>query len=93
MVKILKKRRNVLLIIFAVLAGVLVFNKSFFGLIHNTFKITELNRQITALDAEYDELKKEYEKILSGDLSYLEQEARVSYNMAREGEIEFRIKK
>ena len=93
MVKILNKKRNVLLIIFAILAGVLVFNKSFFGLIHNTFKIKELNKEITALDAEYNELQNEYGKILSGDQSYLEQEARVSYNMAREGEIEFRIKK
>lgn len=93
MVKILKKKRNVLLIIFTVLAAVLVLNKSFFGLIHNTFKIRELNQKIAALDAEYNELQKEYGKILSGDQSYLEQEARVSYNMAREGEIEFRIKK
>lgn len=93
MVKILKKKRNILLIIFAVLAGVLIFNNSFFGLIHNTFKIRQLNKEISALDTEYEELKKEYDKILSGDRTYLEQEARVSYNMAHEGEIEFRIKK
>ncbi len=93
MVKILKKKRNVLLIIFAILAGVLIFNNSFFGLIHNTLKIKQLDKKITALDAEYEELNNEYNKILSGDRTYLEQEARVSYNMAQEGEIEFRIKK
>ena len=53
----------------------------------------KLNDKIAELDAEYKELETEYNKILSGDRSYLEEEARVSYNMAREGEIEFRIKK
>ena len=42
---------------------------------------------------DYEELNAEYNKILSGDRSFLEEEARVNYNMAREGEIEFRIKK
>ena len=93
MVKILKKKRNILLLACAVLAGILIFNKSFFGLIHNTVKIRKLNKEIAALDTEYEELKKEYDKILAGDLSYLEQEARVNYNMAHDGEIEFRIKK
>jgi len=93
MVKILKKKRNFFLIIFAVLAGILIFNKSFFGLLHNSLKIQELNAKISALDKEYEELKKEHEKILSGDQTYLEREARVSYNMVQEGEIEFRIKK
>lgn len=93
MVKILKKKRNILLIACAILAGVLIFNKSFFGLVHNSFKIRQLNKKISVLDTEYEELKKEYDKILAGDLSYLEQEARVNYNMAHDGEIEFRIKK
>ena len=93
MVKILKKKRNILLIACAILAGVLIFNKSFFGLVHNSFKIRQLNKKISVLDTEYEELKKEYDRILAGDQSYLEQEARVSYNMAHEGEIEFRIKK
>ena len=60
---------------------------------HNSLKMRELNKQIAALDKEYEELESEYNKIISGDRSYLEREARVSYNMAREGEIEFRIKK
>ena len=53
----------------------------------------KLNEKIIALDAEYEELNEEYNKILSGDRSFLEEEARVNYNMAHEGEIEFRIKK
>ena len=93
MVKILKNKRNILLIIFAVLAAVLLFNNSFFALLHNSVKMRKLNEKIAALDAEYKNLETEYNKILSGDQSYLEEEARVNYNMAREGEIEFRIKK
>ncbi|MCR5504336.1 MAG: septum formation initiator family protein [Elusimicrobiaceae bacterium] len=93
MVKTIKKRRNIIFIIIAVLAVVLLFNDSFLALVHNSLKIRELNKKITALDKEYKELETEYNKILSGDRSYLEKEARVNYNMAMEGEIEFRIKK
>jgi len=91
--KILKKKRNIVFLIIAVLAAVLLFNNSFLGLVHNSLKMRELNKKIAALDKEYEELESEYNKILSGDRSYLEREARVNYNMAREGEIEFRIKK
>ena len=92
MMKILNKR-NILLIILAVLIAVLVFNNSFFALFHNSIKMRNLNERLAALDKEYEELNAEYNKILSGDRSFLEEEARVNYNMAREGEIEFRIKK
>ena len=91
--KIFKNKRNILLIIVAILLAVLVFNNSFTALIHNSIKMRNLNDKIDALDAEYEELNAEYNKILSGDRSFLEEEARVNYNMAREGEIEFRIKK
>lgn len=93
MSKIFKNKRNILLIILAVLLAVLVFNDSFFALLHNSLKMRKLNDKIEELDAEYEELNKEYNKILSGDRSFLEEEARVNYNMACEGEIEFRIKK
>ena len=91
--KIFKNKRSILLILLAVLIAVLVFNDSFFALLHNSLKMRNLNERIATLDAEYEELNAEYNKILSGDQSYLEEEARVNYNMAREGEIEFRIKK
>ena len=93
MMKILKNKRNILLIVLAVLIAVLVFNDSFFALLHNSLKMRNLNERLAALDKEYEELNAEYNKILSGDRSFLEEEARVNYNMAREGEIEFRIKK
>jgi len=91
--KIFKNKRNILILILAVIAAVLVFNDSFFALLHNSLKMRKLNEKLTALDKEYEELKTEYDKILSGDRSFLEEEARINYNMAREGEIEFRIKK
>lgn len=93
MVKVIKKKRNIIFIIIAFLAAVLLFNNSFLGLVHNSLKIRELNKKIAALDSEFEELEIEYNKILSGDRSYLEKEARVNYNMAHEGEIEFRIKR
>ena len=93
MAKIFKKKRNIILLVFAVLAAVLICNNSFFGLVHNALKIRKLNKKISALDAEHEQLEREYNKILAGEQLYLEEEARVSYNMAREGEIEFRIKK
>ena len=92
-IEILKNKRNIFLIIFAVVAAILLLNRSFFALLHNSVKMRKLNEKISALDAEYEELQTEYNKILSGDQSYLEEAARVNYNMAREGEIEFRIKK
>ena len=91
--KIFKNKRNILIILLAVIVAVLVFNDSFFALLHNSLKMRKLNEKIVMLDTEYEELKTEYDKILSGDRSFLEEEARVNYNMAREGEIEFRIKK
>ena len=91
--KIFKNKRNILIILLAVIVAVLVFNDSFFALWHNSLKMRKLNERIITLDKEYEELKAEYDKILSGDRSFLEEEARVNYNMAREGEIEFRIKK
>ena len=93
MIKIFKNKRNIFLIFLAIIIAVLVLNKSFFSLLHNSIKMHKLNEKITALDAEYEELNTEYNKILSGDRSFLEEEARVNYNMARDGEIEFRIKK
>ena len=91
--KIFKNKKNIFLIVFAIVAAVLLFNSSFFALLHNSVKMRKLNERISALDAEYNELQAEYNKILSGNQSYLEEAARVNYNMAREGEIEFRIKK
>lgn len=91
--KIFKNKRNILLVVIAILLAVLVFNDSFFALLHNSLKMRNLNEKIDVLDAEYEKLNEEYNKILSGDRSFLVEEARVNYNMAREGEIEFRIKK
>ncbi len=93
MLKIFKNKRNIVLITAAIVAAVLLLNNSFFALLHNSFKMRKLNEKIDRLDAEYKELEEEYNKILSGDQSYLEEAARVNYNMALEGEIEFRIKK
>ena len=57
------------------------------------FRRKKLNNRSAALDAEYEELTEEYQKILQGDTSYLQRTARVKYHLAKPGEIEFRIEK
>lgn len=88
-----KKKRN---IFFTVLLLVIIFllcNSSFMALMHNSFTIRRLTKKSIALDKQYEELTKEYQEILSGKTNYIEDNARVKYNMASPGEIEFRIKK
>ena len=73
------------------MAAILVFNGSFFGLVHNLFAIRKFNRENAALDKEYEKLSAAYEKIQKGDMSYVQDAARVRYNMSAKGEYEFRV--
>lgn len=87
------KTKNKILILLLALAGLaLVFNNSFLGLVHNAFELKKLNRRISGLDKEHKALREEYQKILDGDKSYLENTARVKYHMKKPDELEFRIK-
>ncbi|MDR0953205.1 MAG: septum formation initiator family protein [Elusimicrobiota bacterium] len=91
--KLLKnKKQRLYIIALSILAALLVFNGSFFGLLHNMFELKKLNKQTAAIEAEYIKLKTEYDKILQGDTSYIEDTARAKYNMSAKGEIEFRFK-
>lgn len=88
------KTKNTILFLLLALAGLaLVFNGSFLSLVHNTLELRRLNRHLSALDKEHGELQEEYQKILSGDKSYLERTARIKYHMKKPGELEFRIQK
>jgi cell division protein FtsB len=93
MKKFFKSKKNILILAATVMAAVLIFNKSFFGLIHNMLMIQKLNKENAAIDKEYEQLSVEYEKIQNGDASYLEETARTKYHMSLKGEIEFRLKK
>ena len=75
-----------------IMASVLLFNGSFFGLAHNLFKIKNLKEELAAIDAEYEHLTAVYDKIKRGDTSYIEDAARARYNMSMPGEYEIRIK-
>lgn len=89
--KLFKTKKQALAVTLTAMAAFLVLNGSFFGLIHNIFELRKLNKTAAALDAEYETLTKQYKKIQDGDTSYIEDTARVKYNMSKLNEIEFRI--
>ncbi len=68
-------------------------NSSFIAVMHNSFTIRRLIKKSALLDKQYEDLSKEYQQILSGKTNYIEDNARVKYNMAKPEEFEFRIKK
>ena len=72
---------------------VVLCNNTFFALMHNSFTIRKLTKKSALLDKQYQDLNEEYQQILSGKTNYIEDNARVKYNMARPEEFEFRIKK
>jgi cell division protein FtsB len=91
MKKFFKSKKRTLILIFAIMAAFLVFNGSFFGLIHNVFTLKRLKQEDAMLDKEYEILTAEYESIRSGNTSYIETTARARYHMAKKGEVEFRF--
>jgi cell division protein FtsB len=93
MKKFFKSKKRTFILIVTAMAAFLVLNGSFLGLVHNMFTLKRLKKHHAELDIEYQKLTAEYETILSGDMSYVEDTARVKYHMARKGEIEFRITK
>ncbi len=93
MKKFFKNKKNIVFIIVFVLLLVLFGAGSFVDLIHNAFTIRTLTNKSANLDKQYKDLTKEYEDILSGKTNYIEDNARIKYNMSKPEEIEFRIKK
>ncbi|MDR1123977.1 MAG: septum formation initiator family protein [Elusimicrobiota bacterium] len=88
----LLKSKRALILAAAAMAAVLAFNGSFYGLVHNLLTIKRLNRENAELDLEYQKLSAAYAKIRGGDTSYIEEAARVRYNMSHKGEFEFRFR-
>ena len=93
MKKLSKKKRNIFFTALLLIIVFLLCNNSFMALMHNSFTIRRLTKKSILLDKQYEELTKEYQEILSGKTNYIEDNARVKYNMSRPDEIEFRIKK
>lgn len=93
MKKFLKNKRNIVLTVLFLIVLFVICNNTFFALMHNSFTIRNLTKKSAMLDKEYKNLNEEYQQILSGKTNYIEDNARVKYNMARPDEIEFRIKK
>ena len=89
----LKNKKNIFFILLFLALLFLLTHRTFMDLMHNSFTIRRLSKKSALLDKQYEELSKEYEDILSGKTDYIEDNARVKYNMAKPEEIEFRIKK
>jgi len=87
------KSRKALILAAVIMAGILVFNGSFFGLVHNLFMIKKLNKELADIDKEYARLTAVYDKIQRGDTSYIDDAARTRYNMSAPGEYEIRVQK
>lgn len=88
-----KNKKNIVFIIVFIALLVIFGAGSMVDLIHNTFTIRDLTKKTTYLDKQYKELTEEYQEILSGKTNYIEDNARIKYNMSEPSEIEFRIKK
>lgn len=93
MKKFFKNKNNIFVLIVFLVFLALLGGRSFIDLMHNSFTIRKLTKKSAYLDKQYQDLTKEYQEILSGKTNYIEDNARIKYNMAKPGEIEFRIKK
>ncbi len=91
--KLFKSSAGYYLTLIAIAAALLLLNGNFFALVHNSLQLKKLNRKAAALDIEYEKLSAEYEAILKGDASYVEDTARTKYHMALNDEIEIRLPK
>jgi cell division protein FtsB len=91
--KLLQSKKQTIVTAVLVMAALLVLNASFYGLVHNLLTIKKLNKETAEADMEYARLAAQYEKIQKGGTAYIEDAARVKYNMSAKGEIEFRLPK
>ena len=93
MKKFFKNRKNIVFIIVFIVLLAIFGAGSMVDLVHNVFTIRTLTKKSAYLDKQYKDLTEEYQEILSGKTNYIEDNARIKYNMSRPDEIEFRIKK
>lgn len=91
--KLFKSSAGYYITLIVIAAALLLFNGNFFALVHNSLQLKKLNRKVDALDIEYIKLSAEYEAILKGDTSYVEDSARTKYHMALKDEVELRLPK
>lgn len=81
------------IIISVLILVVLVFpvGNSLFNLWHNKSELRRLARKRDKLDAQYEQLLAEKKLLEEKDPAYMEQLARLRYNMVKPGEIEYRF--
>lgn len=89
---ILIKNRKLLLWTFLLIVVVCWFlGNSFLNLIHNKLEQKRLTKVSAQLDQQYEQLQAQLDLLNSQDPAYVEQLARVQYNMSRPGETEYRF--
>jgi cell division protein FtsB len=64
---------------------------SILSLWHNKSELRRLTKRRNQLDARYEQLLAEKKRLEDQDPAYMEQLARVRYNMVKPGEIEYRF--
>lgn len=81
--------------LFTVLAVILFcvgwLGRSLWSLGHNKLEMNRLQKKRVLLDKQYESLQDTFQKLQAQDPSTLEHLARTEYNMAKEGELQFRF--
>lgn len=90
MLKNIKKIKLTHIVLFGMLCFVL-FNGSFFSLVHNKMELRRLKKQNSGLDEEYVRLAVELERLQKERAPYIEELARGKYHMSAPGETEIRF--
>ena len=87
------KRKFLFITAFILLICVCWLGRSIWSLGHNKIEMIRLQKKRTELDKQYESLKETYQKLQMQDAATIEQLARIEYNMAKEGEMQFRFDK
>lgn len=74
-----------------IIVVVIFLGSSFHSLVHNKLEMRKLTRQSALLDEQHQELLRKMDLLKKKDTAYLEEVARMQYNMLKPGEIQFRI--
>lgn len=88
---LIRNRKFLLWSLVAIVAFCWFLGNSFLNLIHNKLEQKRLTKRSAQLDQEYEQLSAQLQLLKAQDPVYIEQLARVKYNMSRPGETEYRF--
>ena len=87
----LRNKKPLLLAIGLAAVVTFFFGSSFLSLVHNKLEMRKLVKQSAELDLQYEELTAQLKRLQNQDLAYIEEIARIQYNMAKPNEVQFRL--